>query len=71
MQTDSQPTITAEQVAEYQRQQAAKERASDRAFGEALAAFLQQHGYQIWAQAVITPDGRTVAHWGFERVQRQ
>ena len=60
--------ITAEQVAEYQRQQAAAEQAAHQAFGEALAAFLRERNYEIVAWPVFTGDGRTVAQWGFRRV---
>lgn len=63
-----QPAITAEQVAEYQRQQVAAEQAAHQAFGEALAAFLRERNYEIIAWPIITQDGRTVAQWGFRRV---
>lgn len=67
--TNEQPTITAEQVAEYQRQQAAAEQAAHQQFGEALAAFLKERNYEIVAWPIFTQDGRTVAQWGFRRVQ--
>ena len=64
-----QPTITAAQVAEYQRQQAAAEQQAINACGEDLSAVLRRHGYAIVAWPVLTPDGRTVAQWGLRRVQ--
>lgn len=62
------PTITAEQVAEFQRQQAAAEKAAHQKFGEALAAFLRERNYEIVAWPVFTGDGRTVAQWGVRRL---
>lgn len=62
-----QPTITPEQIAAYQRQQAERERQEDQAFLAEVQAFVAQHGYQIMAVPQLTPDGRTVATWGVIR----
>lgn len=64
-----QTELTTEQIEQAKRQLAAQEQAAHQAFGEALAAFLQQHGYQIVAWPTFTQDGRTVAQWGYRRVQ--
>lgn len=61
------PTITPEQIAAYQRQQAEKERQEDQAFLAEVQAFVAQRGYQIMAVPQLTPDGRTVATWGVIR----
>lgn len=61
------PTITPEQVAEFQRQQAERERQEDQAFLAEVQAFVAQRGYQIMAVPQLTPDGRTVATWGVIR----
>ena len=63
-----QPTLTPDQIAAMQRQLAAQEQTAHQLFGEALTAFLQQHGYQIIAWPQLTQDGRTVAQWGYRRV---
>ena len=65
--TTEQPTITAEQIAEFQRQQAERERQEDQAFLAEVQAFVAQRGYQIMAVPQLTPDGRTVATWGVIR----
>lgn len=65
--SDEQPTITPEQVAEFQRQQAERERQEDQAFLAQVQQFVEQRGYQIMAIPQLTPDGRTVATWGVIR----
>lgn len=65
--SDEQPTITPEQIAAYQRQQAEKERQEDQAFLAEVQAFVAQRGYQIIAVPQFTPDGRTFATWGVIR----
>lgn len=63
-----QSTLTPDQITAMQRQLAAQEQAAHQQFGEALATFLQQHGYQIVAWPAFAQDGRTVAQWGYRRV---
>ena len=64
----TEPTLTPDQIATMQRQLAAQEQTAHQQFGEALATFLQQHGYQIVAWPAFALDGRTVAQWGYRRV---
>lgn len=63
----TEPTITAEQVAAYQRQQAAQEQAALQACADELTALLQRHRFAIVAWPQFTQDGRTVAQWGLRR----
>lgn len=63
-----QAELTAEQIEQAKRQLAAQEQQAHQAFGEALAAFLAQHGYQIVAWPTLTQDGRMTAQWGYRRV---
>lgn len=65
--SDEQPTITPEQVAEFQRQQAERERQEDQAFLAQVQQFVEQRGYQIMAVPQLTPDGRIVATRGVIR----
>lgn len=65
--SSAEPTITPEQVAEFQRQQAERERQGDQAFLAEVQAFVAGRGYQIIAVPQLTPDGRTVATWGVIR----
>jgi len=62
-----QPTITAEQIAAYQRQQAAQEQRAMQACIVALQALASEHGFEIAAKPLFTHDGRTVADWGVVR----
>ena len=63
-----QPTITAAQVAEYQRQQAAAEQAAMQAIFEALLAWLAERKVEVAAWPTFTQDGRTAVQWGLRRV---
>ncbi len=63
----TEPTITPEQIAAYQRQQAEKERQEDQSFLAEVQAFVAQRGYSIAAIPQLTPDGRIVATWGVIR----
>lgn len=67
MSESTEPTITPEQIAAYQRQQAERERQEDQAFLAEVQQFVEQRGYQIMAVPQLTPDGRIVATWGVIR----
>lgn len=69
---NEQVTITPEQMAEYQRQQAAIEQKAMQELGEALVAMAADHGYVIEARAVPVEDGRPgvisiSAGWGLRK----
>lgn len=67
----SESTITPEQIAEYQRQQALQEQAAMQSCIQALQHLAAEHGFTIVAIPRLTNDGRIVADWGVVRRGRQ
>ena len=60
----TQPTITPEMLAAYQRQQTAAEEQRRRELLRDLVELARQRGYRIAAGALLTDDGRLTADWG-------
>ena len=64
MTESTEPTLTAEQVRAWQRQQAQIEEANRRQLIADLVALAASRGYEIAAAPVLTADGRLTADWG-------
>lgn len=61
------PTITAEMIAAYQRQQAAQEQQSMQHAIDVASKAVGELGYEIVAVPQLSQDGRIVAAWGVRR----